>query len=244
MTVRTNAIILLCTATSVFTFLGGYVALKAKTKLYLVLGFSAGAVIGLAFFDLLPAALELSAKVYSQREIATMAGLGFLIYYIIDWAILFFDTLARKKNYGGLRGGIAALCLSFHSFLDGVTIGLAFKVSAEVGLLVAIAVIIHDFADGVNTTNVITRGKGSYRSAMLWLAVNSVAPILGAGSTFYFQLTNGTLGVIMALIAGSFLYLGASDFIPESRLHPSRLQILLMTLLGAVTMFIAVCISP
>src|ERR1700727_2544178 len=107
-----HLIILICTATLVFTFLGGYLALRLKRKLYLILGFSAGAVIGLAFFDLLPMALELSAKGYPPRTIATVAGLGFIIYFIIDWGIFFFNTLAWTKSYGGLRGGVGAFCLT------------------------------------------------------------------------------------------------------------------------------------
>jgi ZIP family zinc transporter len=238
-----HLIILICTATLVFTFLGGYLALRLKSKLYLILGFSAGAVIGLAFFDLLPMALELSAKFYPPRTIATVAGLGFIIYFIIDWAIFFFNTLAWTKSYGGLRGSVGAFCLTLHSFLDGVTIGLGFKVSAKIGLLIAVAVIIHDFADGINTTSVVTNGKGSHQSAINWLALNSVAPILGAVSTIFFQLTEGELGILLALVSGFFLYLGASDFIPESRLHQPRPQTLLLTLLGVFVMFIALHIA-
>ena len=133
-----------------------------------------------------------------------MAGLGFIIYFIIDRGISFFNTLAWTKSDGGLRGSIAAFCLCLHSFLDGVAIGLAFKVSAKVGLLIAIAVIIHDFADGINTTNVITKGKGSHQSVLNWLALNSVAPILGAGSTIFFQLKEGQLGILLALVSGFF----------------------------------------
>jgi len=236
-------IILICAATLVFTFLGGYFALRLKSKLYLILGFSAGAVIGLAFFDLLPTALELSAKLYTPRVIAAVACLGFIIYFVIDWCVFYFNSLDWTKSYSGLRGGIAAFCLCLHSFLDGVTIGLAFKISPKVGLLIAVAVIIHDFADGINTTNVITKGKGSRRSAVIWLTVNSVAPVLGAGSTFLFRLTEGKLGILLALVSGFFLYLGASDFIPESRLHQPRLQTLLMTLLGVFVMFIALRIA-
>lgn len=236
-------IILICTATLVFTFLGGYIALRHQSKLYLILGFSAGAVIGLAYFDLLPTALELSAKVYTPREISTAAGLGFVFYFIMDWAIFSLNTHGWAKSHRGLRGTVAAFCLCFHSFLDGVTIGLGFKVSARIGILIAVAVIIHDFADGINTTSVIMKGKGSRQAAVNWLAVNSVAPILGAASTIFFQLTEGELGILLAVVSGFFLYLGASDFIPESRLHHPKQQTLLMTLLGVFVMFIALHIA-
>jgi zinc transporter ZupT len=236
-------IILICTATLICTFLGGYFALSLKSKLHLILGFSAGAVIGVAFFDLLPAAMEISAKYCSPREIASITGLGFILYFLIDWGLVFLNALARKNNHGGLRGSIAALFLSVHSFLDGVTIGLAFRVSPKIGILIALAVIIHDVADGINTTSVVIKGKGSYRAAVIWLAIDSVAPIIGAVSTFFFRLTAETLGILLALVSGFFLYLGASDIIPESRLHQPRLQTLLMTLLGIFVIFVALRIA-
>lgn len=236
-------VILICTVTLVFTFLGGWFALSLKRKLHLILGFSAGALIGVAFFDLLPTAIEVSAKFYTPREIVLITGLGFITYLILDSVVIFLNTLARRKNYTGLRGSVAAFCLTLHSFLDGVTIGLAFKVSTKIGLLIALSVIVHDVADGINTTSLIMKEKGSSRTAFTWLTMNSVAPILGAVSTIFLSLTAEALGILLALVSGFFLFLGASDIFPESRLREPGLQTLLMTLLGIFVIFIALRIT-
>lgn len=237
-------IILICTATFISTLLGGLFALKFKDKLYIVLGFSAGAVIGVAFFDLLPTAMELSAKTYGMRMVISMAGLGFTFYLILDRLIM---RLNRNKqninNSGTLRGKIAAFCLTLHSFIDGVAIGIAFQVSAAIGGVVATAVLIHDFADGINTTNVILKANGNKKHAIRWLLINSIAPIFGAFSTFYYKVPEKDLGILLALVSGFFLYIGASDFLPESQqLYPKFLTTL-MTVLGIIVLFAAIQIS-
>ena len=169
-----------------FTILGGFFALRFTSKLNLILGFSAGAVIGVAFFDLLPTAISLSGKTYGARMIASLAGFGFIFYLLFNQ---FVKPLERRQkdgnNPGTLKGKIAAFSLTFHSLMDGLAIGIAFQVSAGIGGIVATAVLIHDFADGINTTNVILKNNGSRKSAIFWLVINAVAPLLGACSTFF-----------------------------------------------------------
>ena len=237
-------IILICIATFVSTLLGGLFALRFKNKLYLILGFSAGAVIGVAFFDLLPTALELSAKVYGIRLITSMTGFGFIIYLLLDRSVVRLSQ-QRKTNItlNTLRGKIAAGCLTIHSLIDGIAIGLAFQVSAAIGGIVATAVLVHDFADGINTTNVILKTNGNKRIAIRWLIINAVAPVLGAFSTFYYQVPEKDLGILLALVSGFFLYIGASDFLPESQqLYPKFLTTL-MTVLGIAVLYAAVQLS-
>ncbi len=231
-------------ATFVSTLSGGLFALKFKSKLHLVLGFGAGAVLGVAFFDLLPTAMELSNKVYSPRRIASVTGLGFIIYLVIDRLVMLLSSSVNKRNsHGSLRGTIAAFSLTLHSLLDGVLIGFAFKISNAIGLIVATAVLVHDFADGINTANVIIKENGSRKYALKWLIADAAAPLIGAYSTFYFQLPKEKLGILLALVTGFFIYIGASNFLPESHTRHPKLLTLLMTLLGFITLYIAIHIS-
>jgi zinc transporter ZupT len=237
-------IILICIATFISTLLGGLFALRFKNKLYLILGFSAGAVIGVAFFDLLPTSLELASRAYGIRAVTSMVGLGFVIYLVLDRIFIHLDH-HKKDNAspGSMRGKIAAISLTLHSFLDGVAIGLAFHVSAAIGAMVATAVLVHDFADGINTTNVILKENGSRRNALKWLITNAMAPLLGAWSTVYYRLPAENLGMLLALITGFFFYIGASDFLPESQIrHPKPITVL-MTILGILTLYIAIRIA-
>jgi len=237
-------IILIGIAASVSTFLGGLFAIKFKDKLHLILGFSAGAVIGVAFFDLLPEAIELSKGHYEVSAITSIVALGFICYTILDRFFFFHshevEHECEKNHTLEKRGILGAGSLSIHSFLDGVAIGLAFKVSLAIGAIVAIAVLVHDFSDGINTINLILKNSGSRKQAMRWLSVDASAPLLGVLSTLFFSLPESALGVILALFSGFFLYIGASDLLPESHHnHPTYLTTV-FTVLGVVVLFLAI----
>jgi ZIP family zinc transporter len=215
--------------------LGGLLALKLHDKLHLILGFSAGAVIGVAFFDLLPEAINFGEKVHGPAAILSCAAIGFLSYLVLDRVLLFHGDAAP-------RGPVAAAVLCIHSFLDGLAIGLAFQTSHQVGIVVAIAVLTHDFSDGINTMNVVLKNRGSRRQALRWLLADALAPVLGVASTYFFTLPGEAFGTALALFAGFFLYIGASDLIPESyHAHPKFLTTA-MTLGGAAVLYLAIAL--
>jgi len=236
------------------TCTGGLLALRLAARMQWVLGFSAGAVVAVAFFDLLPEALELSGPTFGVTNMFACAAAGFLIYLLFDRVLLFQsqrlrDQLAaqppgvRAEANTRHRATLFASSLSLHSLLDGIAMGLAFQASAAVGAVVAIAVLTHDFSDGVNTMNVVLRNDSNRRRALQWLLADAVAPGLGIFSTLFFRVQPDVLGIILALFSGFFLYIGASDLIPEShRAFPKALTTL-MTLLGIAVLYAAVTLA-
>jgi ZIP family zinc transporter len=235
--------ILIAFSTFVSTFLGGLFALRFKDKLHLVLGFSAGAVIAVAFFDLMPEAIALGSKFYSPGTIIQFTAIGFLFYLILD-RLIFFHAHQNDDEHeteGHIhRGILGAGSLSLHSFLDGVAIGLAFQVSVTVGAVVAVAVLVHDFSDGINTVNMILKNTGGRRFAFKWLIADAVAPVLGAFSTLFFSLPEQSLAVVLGTFAGFFLYIGATDLIPESHHSHPKITTTIMTLLGVAVLYGAI----
>jgi zinc transporter ZupT len=228
-------VLLLAIAGAAFlsTLAGGMLALKLHDKLHLILGFSAGAVIGVAFFDLLPEAISFGEKFHSPATILSCTAVGFLAYLVLDRIVLFHGAAAS-------RGPFAAAILCVHSLLDGIAIGLAFQASHEVGVIVAIAVLTHDFSDGINTMNIVLKGRGARSQAIRWLLIDAVAPAVGVAVTFLWSLPSRGLGTALALFAGFFLYIGASDLIPESyHAHPKFLTTA-MTLAGAAVLYVAI----
>ena len=218
--------IALCTAAA--TMLGGLLALSLTTCRNLVLGFSAGAVIGVGFFDLLPESLRLGGT-----SVLAAAGGGYFLYLVFD------RLLARHDDCEGdmRRGVLGAASFSAHSLLDGLGIGLAFQASASVGIIVAAAVLAHDFADGLNTVNVVTRGGGKRSAALRWLAVDAAAPVVGAAISLFVALPPGVLAFLLAGFAGFFLYIGSADLLPEALKAGPRLPTALATLAGAGFLF-------
>jgi ZIP family zinc transporter len=228
-------LVIIAGAAFLSTLLGGLLALKLRDKLHLILGFSAGAVIGVAFFDLLPEAIGFGGKFHSPAVILSCTALGFLAYLVLDRVLLFHGDAAH-------RGRFAAAVLCAHSLLDGVAIGFAFQTSHQVGIIVAIAVLTHDFSDGINTMNIVLKSQGRRPQALYWLMADALAPVLGVASTYFFTLPAEAFGTALALFGGFFLYIGASDLIPESyHAHPKFLTTA-MTLAGAAVLYAAIAL--
>lgn len=241
-------------AAALFTLLGGLFALRFNDKLHLILGFSAGAVIGVAFFDLLPEALELAAPSFGEARVTTVVAAGFFIYLLLDRLMLFHSHAeivdhehghghSHDHRHATRRGLLGASSLAMHSFLDGIAIGLAFQASASVGVIVAVAVLVHDFSDGINTVNMIIKNQGSRKNAFKWLMIDALAPALGILSTHFFRLPPDQLGLLLAVFCGFFLYIGASDLLPESYHRHSTFWTTIATLFGAATLYTAIQIA-
>jgi ZIP family zinc transporter len=233
--------ILLSLATFLSTLGGGLTALKNQKRLNHILGYTAGIILGVIAFDILPEIFKL-AYANNIDPIKPMVALviGFLLFHIIEKSILMHS--AHEAGYGAHHhprvGVFSALALSAHSFLDGVGIGLAFQVNPTVGLAVAIAVIGHDFADGLNTVTLMIANKNSSKKAVVLLLLDAIAPILGAVSTLFFHLSAPALVLYLGFFAGFLLYIGASDILPQAHENKSSKITILLTVLGVAFMFV------
>ncbi len=236
-------VLLIGVATFISTLMGGLFALKYRDKLHLILGFSAGAVMGVAFFDLLPEAFALAGPSRNPSSISLLIGAGFLVYLVVDRAVILLSHGDEEHGVMHHRGTLGAAGLSMHSFLDGTVIGFAFQVSAGVGAVVTAAVLTHDFSDGINTVSLVLKDDGTRRKASWWLVVDALTPLLGILLTRFVILPENQLGNVIAVFCGFFIYIGASELLPESyHAHPKVLTTA-MTLLGIVILFIAIQIA-
>lgn len=234
-------IILLSLATFLSTFFGGLFAIKNKEKLHHIMGFTAGVLIGVVFFDIFPEIIEL----IKENDFGTTGAmialvLGFLLFHILEKSILLHhahedEYLEHKHPHVGIA---SALALAGHSFMDGVGIGLAFQVNAAVGFLVAIAVIAHDFTDGMNTVTLVLTNKNSLQRARWFLLLDALAPVLGATSTLLFHVSENFLLWYLGFFAGFLLYIGASDILPEAHSKNSSFKTIALTITGIILIYI------
>lgn len=234
-------VFILSIAAALAALLGGYLALKNQKRIHLALGFTAGIILGLVAFDLLPEIFEITNNTgldITWPMIALVAG--FLLFHVIEKFILLHNS--HESHYGphqhpyvGIAGAVA---LCGHSFLDGVSIGIAFQVNTAVGVAVAIAVIGHRFADGFNTTNVMLFHKNKPAVAKKMLLIAAVMPILGGLSTLFFTLSESVLGIYLGFFAGFLLYIGASDILPEAHSKNSSRLTIGLTVLGVAFIFL------
>lgn len=234
-------LILISIAAFVTTFLGGLFALRFSDRLHLILGFSAGSVIGVAFLDLLPESIELAGSSFGVPAVTSTVALGFVAYLFLDRVVTLHAHTDESGH--GQKGVLGVGSLSIHSFLDGIAVGLAFQVSAAVGAIVAIAVLAHKFSDGINIVGLILRNGGTRRTALRWLAIDAVAPVLGICVSLFFSLPEQVLGMVLAVFCGFFLYIGASDLLPESHHRHPALWTTSMTAFGIAVIYIAISLA-
>ena len=126
--------------------------------------------------------------------------------------------------------------LSAHSFIDGLAVGLAFGANTSTGVLVLVAVLAHDFADGLNTVSFVLNQSQDRSQAIRWLVADAVAPLVGVTVGALVQVSDATLGHLLAFYAGFFLFMGATDLLPEAHEHASWSRVGL-TLLGFAVIF-------
>jgi ZIP family zinc transporter len=228
--------IVLASVTLISTGLGGMAALRFRDRLHLLLGFSSGAVIAVALFDVLPEVFALGGG----SSYMPFAAIGFLAFFALER----YTALHRSREHVHTAiaheqelGTLSAAGLTFHSFLDGVAIGVGFQTSAKIGLLIAFGIIAHDLSDGLNTVTVLLAHGNPRKRAISWLAADMIAPVLGAATALVINL-HGLLPWLLAFFAGSFLYIGASDLLPEAKEHDSP-WVGVATAMGMLAIYLA-----
>jgi ZIP family zinc transporter len=239
-------VIALAATTVLATFLGGMLALRAKDRFHLVLGLSAGLLLGLVGFDLLPEIFEMNTNnLIGVRTTSVALIAGFLSLHFIEQFAGSHEP--AESDYGHehthaveIAGTVGAIAMAGHIFLDGVALALAFKVSNALGYAVFIAMIVHAFSDGLNTVALLIK-TGQWRSRGKYLlAVDAVARVGGAAIGSALTISDSNLAIYLALFSGIVIYLATSHILPEAHSkHPSKVT-MLATLAGVVIMWAVV----
>lgn len=229
---------------------GGAMALRFRDRLHYLLGFTAGVLLGVVAFDLLPEVFEIArGRGFEPTGAMVTLVVGFLLFHALEKFVLVHP--AQEEHYTHHHhpnvGLASAAVLAAHSFMDGVAIGIGFQVSTSVGLTVALAVIAHDFSDGLNTVSLMLRHRNSSGRAMAMLLVDAIAPVAGALSTLAFAIPPFQLMLYLGFFAGFLLYIAVSDILPEahSRAGPGiAWRLIGLTCCGAAFVYGVVRFSP
>lgn len=220
-------------AATMATLAGGLVALRLRQRAVLLLGLTAGVVLGVALFDLMPEAIDLARGDRAPRMLIAWMAVGLGLYMLVDRA------LGRtERGLAGWRAHLAPATLTLHSLMDGLGIGLAYQIDHRAGWLVAIAVLTHDVADGVNTVSLCLTARAE-RAARRWLVLNGAAPLVGVIAGLSIAMPAAALAPVMAGFAGVFLYIGACQLVPRSHALDPRMRTTIASLSGIAIMFLA-----
>jgi len=206
------------------TLAGGAFAFKYQRYILYIMALSAGLVIGIAFLDLIPEVADAAQREHIDMRLLMLTLLcGFVSIFLLEKLTIIHSEKQHDApghhHHVGLAGAIG---LSFHSFLDGLAIGVGFKAGASVGVLVLVAVVAHDFADGLNTVTFMLATKNEPSKTIALLIVDAVAPVVGALCAGALRIERRVVAFQIAFFAGFLLYLGASDLLPQVHSHPRR----------------------
>jgi ZIP family zinc transporter len=238
-----NIAIVLAAITALATTAGGFLAIKSKDRLHLVLGLSAGLLLGLVAFDLLPEVFELGTQeIFHAPAVSVALIAGFLLLHFYEQ--LFGSHEPAESDYGhehkhssNIAGSLGALAMGGHVFLDGLALGVAFKVSTDLGIAVFIALLVHAFSDGLNTVAFLVKSGKWGRKGVWLLGVDAIARVSGAALGTTLVLGDNLIAVYLAVFSGIVIYLATSHILPEAHsLHSSKLTIL-ATILGVFVMW-------
>jgi ZIP family zinc transporter len=236
----------LAAITVIATFLGGMLALRAKDRFHLVLGLSAGLLLGLVSFDLLPEIFEMnSSDLGGVKTISIALISGFLFLHFLEQFVGSHEP--AESDYGHehthaveIAGVVGAVAMAGHIFLDGVALALAFKVSTELGIAVFIAMIVHAFSDGLNTVALLIKTNQWRKKGKYLLGLDAVARISGATIGSSLSISDANLAIYLALFSGIVIYLATSHILPEAHSkHPSKVT-MIATLTGVLMMWLLV----
>ena len=239
-------VIALATTTVIATFFGGLLALRAKDRFHLVLGLSAGLLLGLVGFDLLPEIFEMNSQdLIGVKTVSVAFIAGFLALHFIEQFAGSHEP--AESDYGHehthtfeIAGTVGAIAMAGHIFLDGVALALAFKVSNELGFAVFIAMLVHAFSDGLNTVALLIKTGGWKKRGKFLLAVDAVARIGGAAVGSSLTISDSNLAIYLAIFSGIVIYLATAHILPEAHSrHPSKIT-MISTLSGVAIMWVVI----
>ena len=235
--------IILSFVTFLATLIGGYVASRSRRRFGIIAAFSAGVLIAVPLFQLLPATLVLAGNQnVPPQNVLYVTAMGFIFLYMLERLLSVKKVRAGdgwryvRHSTGGLYG---ASELVVHSFIDGFSIGIGFHYDFHIGIVVALAVIFHDFPDGMNIVTVMLNSGNSFKSAVRMLLLDAITPVLGAALSLFITQLDQYLVYLLPFFAGGFLYLGASDLLPEAHEETSPALAFGVSLAGFVVTFIA-----
>jgi len=227
------------------TLLGGYLVLKTKKSLRLWLSLSGGILLGLAFLDLIPESFELASEAPIS---ASLIGAAMIL------SILFFHALDKFFDFHGHEGHEHETCenekhhhlhiwsriagMGFHSFLDGLAVSGGFAISARLGILVTLAIMIHKFTDGMSTVTILHSHNHTPSKRTTWLALGSmvVLPLLGFALGGILIPSLAAQAIFLALLAGLFTHLPLSELLPQAHEGKTSRLGLALTVFGVVLM--------
>lgn len=208
----------------VFSLIGSVVSLAGGVSLlykeafarkisHFLASFAAGALLGTAFLDLLPEAIHEGG----EESVVVWAMIGVLVFFLMERFIHWFHhhhehlAVADKPTVPLVMAGD-----TIHNFIDGVAIAATFMVNIPLGIVTTLAVAAHEIPQEIGDFGIMLKSGLARGKILMFNVVSAMAAMVGAVLTYLAgDVIIGYLPALLALTAGFFIYIAASDLIPE-----------------------------
>lgn len=216
--------------TALATYIGGLLPLYSwlrHIQMRYVLAIASGVMLSVAFFEMLPE--------MGPAEINFVAlGVGFFSIYIIEKLVLI-HSCGESECETHTIGLVSLIGIAVESLVDGMAIAAGFSLAPAIGIPIALAVMVHEIPRGF-TTSVIMKTSGyKNRTIVLGLSVDALFCPLGAALVVFWLRTVPTnlFQLLLAFAAGTFIYIGASDLLPEAHKR-FNIKVVMMVVAGVL----------
>src|SRR3989344_5114600 len=218
---------------SLVSILGILIFFRKKTLdriLFYLVSFAAGTLLGAAFLDLLPEALEEGFR----ESVPVFILIGILSFFVLEKFLHWHHHHAGHEHeevHGFTYLNIVGDAI--HNFLDGAVIAISFMNSTALGIIATIAIIAHEIPQEIADFSILIYGGFSKAKALIYNFLTALTAMIGALLTYFFSsAVEGSSAYIAAFAIGGFVYIAGTDLIPEiqkeKQLNKSMLQLLML----------------
>ncbi|MCH7604723.1 ZIP family metal transporter [Patescibacteria group bacterium] len=235
--------IILATSSISFLSLSGVMLLFLREDLFrrlsiFLVAFAAGTLMGVAFLDLLPEAVGMLDELGNSFVFILI---GFLTFFLIEKTLHWHHTHRADPKHAPL-GMLSLVGDAFHNFIDGIILAAIFLVDVRLGMAATVAVALHEIPQEISEFGVLVY-SGFSRQRALFLNFISATTVIVGGVVGFFLVGAMIqwLPLFLLFAVGTFLYLAASDFVPEIRKEEGvarSIQIFLIFVAGLLFMWL------
>ncbi len=215
-------IIAVCFFGSVLSLMLAYLFSKLKMVNYAdyFVSLAVGTLLGAAFLEIIPHAYELSGDLH---QISLIVLIGILVFFILEKLLVWrhchgshCENHSPVVNHDVKKGSILIIGDCFHNFIDGILIASAFIVDINLGLITALAIIVHEIPQEISNFSILINSGYSLSRTLIMNIITGCAMIIGA-ILAYFVLNDleELIPIILSLAASSMIYVAISDLIPS-----------------------------
>lgn len=239
-----NIIPILCSviAVSLIAFIGIiFIGLKEKALtriLTALVGFASGTLLGDAFLHLLPEAISENASAQNVMLVPFYCVIAGIISFFALEKFFYWRHCHEKECPTHTFVYLNLIGDGIHNFIDGMIIAATFMVSFEVGFATTLAVVFHEIPQEISDFGILVYGGLAKRKALTYNFVSAVTAVLGALIAYFLTATQNIQTVLIPFAAGGFIYIAATDLMPElhKKSQASTSLIQLITILLGITL--------